>query len=161
MLHYNTLLFITLYCLPNCFIWQSLFDCGIYLKFKDTKRQCVVLLVDDDPILETARKCLMLQGDLDVETASSSNVAIKKMEEKKPDVIIYSFEMRGENPIVFLRELRDKGYETPFVGLIADNQNRLVLEASHLGVKCFVKKFEDPQIFYPQLKRLIMSLIER
>ena len=100
----------------------------------------------------------MLQGNLDVETAFSSYEAFKKMEKTKPDVIVSSFQMRGENPCFFLRDLRDKCNAPPFIGLIADDENDLAHKASHLGANGFVKKFGDPEVVFSALKNRIVSV---
>ena len=125
------------------------------------ERRLSVLLVDDDRAFACiAKECLALQGGLCVETAFSSHEAISKMERIKPDVIVCSFQMFGEDPLAFLKELRDKGIATPFIGLIANDENDLGLKACRLGANGFVKKFEAPSIVYPELKRLMMHLTE-
>ena len=130
------------------------------MKFNETERRYIVLLVDGDQALaEVARKCLEAQGGLDVETAFSSREAFKMMEKIKPDVIVCSFQLQGENPCDFLKELRDKGIAIPFIGL-TDDENHLGLKAYHLGASGLVNKFVDPSILYPQLKKLVLSLVE-
>jgi DNA-binding NarL/FixJ family response regulator len=128
------------------------------LKVSDKEKQLVVLLVENDKTLaEVVRECLMLQSSLFVEIALSCDDAFKMMEKIKPDVIVSSLQMR-KDPFIFLKELRERGNVTPFIALIADDQNDLALEAIQLGANGSAKKFGDPSIIYPQLKRLIMSL---
>lgn len=131
------------------------------MNLNDQERRISVLLVDDDQAFaRIAKECLVLQGGLCVETAFSSHEALSKIEKIAPDVIVYSFQMRGENPFAFLKELRDKGIAAPFICLIGNDEMDLTLKACHLGANGFVKKYEDPSIVYPELKRLVMLFTE-
>jgi DNA-binding NarL/FixJ family response regulator len=128
---------------------------------KDAEKRFTVLLVDKDRVfLKVVRQCLILQGGLDVETAISSQEAFKKMEKINPDVIVCSFQTRGENPLVFLKELRDKGDVTPFIGLISDEEHEVALKALDLGAAGFVNTLGKPEVVYPAIKDFIVSVVK-
>lgn len=129
------------------------------MNLKDAERRVTVLLVDEHQVfLSVVRQCLMLQGGLDVETAISCHEAFKKMEKINPDVIVCSFQMHGDNSFVFLKELRDKGNETPLIGLISYEEHDVALEALDLGATGFVNTLGEPEVVYPALKDFIVSV---
>ena len=118
-----------------------------------------VLLVDGDELLaETAKECLRLQGNFAVETARSSYDALKKIDTMKPDVIVCSSQLRGQNCLEFLKILRDNGCATPFIVFTVDYEEELAVKAFHLGANGFISKNGNPEMVYPKLKNCIESV---
>jgi DNA-binding NtrC family response regulator len=123
------------------------------------KRQTKVLLVDCDlNLLRVSRECLRLQGDIDVETALSSDEALEKLKKLKPDVIISDIQLPGTDDFAFLKTLRDKGVTTPFIVFSMNNTMEMDLKAHHFGANGFIAKYGDPSIVYSLLKKCILSL---
>ena len=120
------------------------------------KKQITVLLVDDDPnFLKSARECLKLEGNFNIQTALSSDEALEKMKEKKTDVIVCDIQMPGTTGFEFLKTLRDNNNSIPFIVFTMTDKKEVALEAFHLGANGFIGKYGDPSIVYPKLKQCI------
>lgn len=116
-------------------------------------------MVDDDPnFLESAKKCLELQGDLAIEAALSCAEAIEKMKNKKPDVIVCDIQMPVTNGLEFLKVLRNSDNDVPFIVFTITGDNEMILNAFNLGVNGFVGKCGDPSVVYPKIKRCIETV---
>jgi len=118
-----------------------------------------VLLVQGLPdLLALTKKCLLIQGDVVVETALSADEAFTKMEKTKPDVIVCDLSFPSENNFHFLKRLREKGNDTPFISFAYDDEKDLVLKSLDLGANGFVFKSSDAAGVYEGLKKLIVTL---
>jgi CheY-like chemotaxis protein len=123
------------------------------------KKKIIVLVVDDDSdLLNSVRDCLKFHGDFDVETALSCAEAFEKMEKKMPDVIVSDLQMPVTNGFEFLKMLRDKGNDIPFIVFTMNDKKEVALQAFHLGANGFIKKFGDPSLVFSQLKKCIESV---
>ena len=70
------------------------------------ERQMRVLHVDDDPaFLKVAKQCLEMQGEIEVDTASSVNEASEKLKKKDYDAVVSDYQMPGKDGLEFLKEL--------------------------------------------------------
>ena len=119
-----------------------------------------ILFVDDDEeFLESAKQCLKLQGNFDIESASSVDEAIEKMQKKKPDVIICDIRMPLKNGFEFLKALRDSSYNVPFIVFTVAEDKETALKAFNLGAKGFVGKSGDPEVVFSTLRRCIEKAI--
>ncbi len=81
------------------------------------------------------------------------------MERTKFDVVVCDFDKPLTNAFDFLKKLRDKGDETPFILFMVNNERELAIKALSLGANGFVEKYGDPSIVFPSLKKCILSVI--
>ncbi|HMK94168.1 MAG TPA: response regulator [Candidatus Limnocylindrales bacterium] len=124
-----------------------------------TNRAAVVLLVQGNPdLLALTKKCLLLQGDLVVETASSTTEALEKMGKTEPDVIVCDVSISSEDIFDFLKRLRENGNGIPFISFAYDDEREIVLKLLDLGANGVIFKSGDAPSVYEGLKRLIVSL---
>jgi DNA-binding NarL/FixJ family response regulator len=132
---------------------------------KDGKEETKVLLVCyDTSAVETEKCCLELQGGLCIETASSNDEALAKIEKTTPDVIIGDFTgglwgRAREKGSELVKTLRSKDNTTPFIVFSFDDEKKLVDEVSEPGAIGFVGKSGDASAVYSTLKSCIVSLI--
>ena len=118
--------------------------------------QIRVLLVDDDSeLLETAKKCLNLQCNYDVELASSADEAFEKMIQKEYDAIVCDIQMPVTDGFEFLKALRDSGNTIPFIVFTVTEDKETALKAFNLGANGFVGKYGNPEVVFSTLKRCI------
>ena len=110
--------------------------------------------------MESARDCLKLEGNFDIETAMSCAEAFEKMEEKTPDVIVSDVQMPITNGFEFLKMLRDKGNSIPFIVFTMTDKKEVALQAFHLGANGFIGKYGDPSLVFSHLKKCIESVTE-
>ena len=68
-----------------------------------------ILHVDDDQgFLEVSKSLLELEGNFEVDNASSVDEAFKKLEEQSYAAVISDYEMPQKNGLDFLKELREQ-----------------------------------------------------
>jgi DNA-binding NarL/FixJ family response regulator len=133
---------------------------------KDEKQEIKVLLVCYDPtVVRTVKSCLEFQGGLRIETASSNDEALVKIEKTTPDVIVGDFtglcmhaRTKGSE---LVKTLRSKGDVTPFIVLSYNDEKELIADVLELGAIGFVGKSGDPSMVYSNLKNCIVSITAR
>jgi DNA-binding NtrC family response regulator len=140
-------------------IIDSEFSCTLEITDKSLFR---VLHVDDDTcILEISKAILEMNGEYQVETASSVDEALKKMREQKYDVVVSDYQMPGKDGLQFLRELREKGNNISFVLFTGEGYAEMSVEALGLGADAYVSKIGSPETVFEELMHGIESATER
>ena len=120
------------------------------------KEQTKVLLVDNDvEFLKSAKQCLKLQGNFDIELASSVNEALEKMTKNNPDAIVCDIQMPMTDGFEFLKTLRENGNNVPFIVFTVTEDKQIALKAFNLGANGFVGKSGDPETIFSTLQRCI------
>jgi len=115
-----------------------------------------VLFVDDDKgFLKSAKQCLKLQGNFDIESAFSVDEAMEKMKKKKPDAIVCDIQMPLTDGFEFLKALRESGNNVPFIVFTVAEDKETALRAFKLGANGFVGKSGDPEVVFSTLQRCI------
>ena len=115
-----------------------------------------VLFVDDDEeFLKSAKQCLKLQGNFDIESAFSVDEAMEKMKKKKPDAIVCDIQMPLTDGFEFLKALRESGNNVPFIVFTVTEDKETALKAFNLGANGFVGKSGDPEVVFSTLQRCI------
>ena len=119
--------------------------------------QTNVLLVDHDQnFLKCTKMCLEELGGISVETASSSE-SLKKLEKKRPDVIVCEINMPVATGFEFLKTLRDSN-SVPFIMFNPTIKMELALQAVHSGVNRSGGKYGDVPVVYTELKQCIENI---
>jgi len=115
-----------------------------------------VLLVDDDTsLLKLAKRALQTEGSFQVETALSVQEAFQKIKEEKFDVIVSDYMMPDKDGLTFLKELREKGENIPFIIFTGKGREEVAKEALNLGADQYLSKTGDPEIVYRELAHSI------
>jgi len=111
-----------------------------------------VLHVDDEAgFLKTAKQILEMQGNFQVDTASSVEEAREKMKEKTFDVIVSDYQMPGKDGLQFLKELREDGNNIPFIMFTGKGREEVAIEALNLGADFYLHKHGSPRTVYGEL----------
>jgi len=126
------------------------------MQASNKKEPIQVLFVDDDKeFLKSAKQCLKLQGNFDIESAFSVDEAMEKMKKKKPDAIVCDIRMPLTDGFEFLKALRDSDYNVPFIVFTVAEDKETALRAFKLGANGFVGKSGDPEVVFSTLQRCI------
>jgi PAS domain S-box-containing protein len=126
------------------------------------KRPIRVLLVDDEPgFLKVAKQCLEMQNWLQVDTAGSAEGAMEKMKQETYDVIVADYQMPGKDGLEFLKELREKGNDTPFMIFTGKGREEVAIKALNLGADGYFDKHGEPETVYGELAHGIRQAVER
>lgn len=120
------------------------------------KEHIKVLFVDNDiEFLKSAKQCLKLHGNYHIDSAFSVDEALEKITKKETDIIICDIEMPIKNGLQFLKTLRERNNNTPFIVFTVTKDKEIALQAFTLGANGFVGKFGDPETVFSTLQRCI------
>ncbi|MGA2767504.1 MAG: PAS domain S-box protein [Candidatus Bathyarchaeia archaeon] len=126
------------------------------------KKPIRILHVDDDlSCLKVAQQCLGTQGEFQIEAASSVGKAIKRMKKEDFDVIVSDFKMPGKDGLEFLKELRERGNDVPFIIFTGKGREEVAIKALNLGADGYFSKSGAPETVYGELAHGIRQVAER
>ncbi len=126
------------------------------------KKPIRILHVDDDlGCLKVAQQCLGTQGEFQIETVSSVEKAIERMKKENFDVIVSDFKMPGKDGLEFLKELREKGDDVPFIIFTGKGREEVAVKALNLGATGYFNKSGAPETVYGELAHGIRQVVER
>jgi PAS domain S-box-containing protein len=128
----------------------------------DEKKLIRVLHVDDElGLLKVAKQCLELQGPFHVDTASSAEEALAKLEKEQYDAIVSDYQMPGKDGLEFLEMLRKNGNSIPFIMFTGKGREEVAVKAWSLGADHYVNKSGDPETVYYELAHCLRSSVEK
>ena len=128
----------------------------------NTTPEIRVLHVDDDKLfLNVSKKILACEGPFLVQTAFSVDEALEKLDLGSFDVIVSDYEMPFKNGLDFLKTVREKGLNTPFILFAGKEREEIIVQALNLGADRYVNKLGDPEIVYTELTVNICQLYEK
>ncbi len=120
-----------------------------------------ILYVDNEAgLLKVAKPILEMQGSFHVETASSVEEAMKKMEVKTFDVIVSDYIMPGKDGLEFLKELRDSGNSIPFIIFTGKGREIVAIKALNLGADQYINKIGKTEAVYSELAHGIHTVVK-
>jgi PAS domain S-box-containing protein len=121
-----------------------------------------VLYVDDEPdLLELTRLFLEETGNFQVTTSISAETALEMQEFPAFDVIISDFLMPGMDGIVFLKEVRHRYGDIPFILFTGRGREEIVIEAINNGADFYLQKGGEPHAQYAELAHKIRQAVLR
>jgi PAS domain S-box-containing protein len=121
-----------------------------------------VLHVDDElGLLKVTKQCLEMEGRFRVDAASSVEQAMEKLGEEAYDVVVSDYQMPGKDGLDFLKELRQKGNNIPFILFTGKGREEVAIKALNLGADQYLNKVGDPETVYGELAHSISRAVER
>ncbi len=121
-----------------------------------------VLHVDDDSnFLVVAKRILEMQGPFQVDSALSVKEAFKRIREKEYEGIVSDYQMPKKDGLQFLKELRDKKNNIPFILFTGKGREEVAIEALNLGVDRYINKIGKPETVYAELAHAILQIAEK
>ena len=121
-----------------------------------------VLYVDDEPaLLDLGKTFLELSGHLQVYTATSAREALEKMRFKDYAGIISDYQMPGMNGIEFLRHIRARHKNLPFILFTGRGREEIAIEALNSGADFYLQKGGEPNSQFVELEYKLKNAIER
>ncbi|WP_049934996.1 response regulator [Haloplanus natans] len=101
-----------------------------------------VLHVDDDPQFSELTAAFLGRTDdrLRVEVASRADEALDRIDDRSPDCIVSDYNMPGMDGIEFLRAVRDRWPQRPFVLFTGKGSEDVASEAISAGVTDYLQK---------------------
>ena len=121
-----------------------------------------VLMVDDDPaVLEITKVFLERSGDIEVEAVVSALEATERLQDGGYDVIVSDYVMPEMDGISFLKQVRCRGSEIPFILFTGKGREEVVIEALNNGADYYLQKDANPKVLYAELIHQIRQAAER
>ncbi|MFZ2071985.1 MAG: response regulator [Halobacteriota archaeon] len=94
--------------------------------------------------------------------ALSAEQGLEKVENAEFDVIVSDYKMSGMDGLEFLKELRNRGNDTPFILFTGKGEEKVAIEALNKGANRYIKKQGRPDVLFDTLGRYIQEvLVER
>jgi CheY-like chemotaxis protein len=119
-----------------------------------------ILLVDDDPVfLELSKTFLEVFHDINSDTVESAGQALEKLDELSYDVVVSDYDMPCMDGISFLKTIRDKRINIPFILFTGVGKEEVMNRAIENGVDYFVQKRGDPKAQYSELSQQICQIV--
>jgi PAS domain S-box-containing protein len=121
-----------------------------------------VLYVDDDPVLlDICKLYLERRSDISVSIADSVRNALNLLDTYSFDVIISDYQMPGIDGIGFLKILKEKHCNVPFILFTGRGREEIVIEAINNGATYYIQKGGDPKSQFAELDHKIREASRR
>ena len=118
-----------------------------------------VLYVDDDiPLLDIARSFFGRDPEMKMRIASSASLALKMLLFDDYDVVISGFQIPGTDGTEFLRSLRSRGNNIPFILFTGRGREEVAIEALNSGADFCLKKGGDLEAQFAELRNVVLKL---
>ena len=121
-----------------------------------------VLLIDDEPeFLELTKFFLDREGSMEVAVASTAKEGLGKLEVETVDAIVSDYSMPEMDGLEFLKILRARGLDVPFILLTGKGREDVAIEALNSGADFYVRKGTDPKTQYAEIVNFIKAGVGR
>ena len=121
-----------------------------------------VLYVDDEPgLLQIAQLFLEKSGEFKVETLTSALEALDSSSIQSCDAIISDFQMPEMDGIAFLKAVRERFGDLPFILFTGRGREEVVIDAINKGVDFYLQKGGDVQAQFVELAHKIRQAVNR
>ena len=102
-----------------------------------------------------------MENNFEIDNVSSVDEAFKKMEQQTYDAVVSDYEMPQKNGLDFLKELRDKNNQIPFILFTGKGREDVAVKALNLGADSYINKNGSPETVYCELADAINKTVER
>ena len=116
-----------------------------------------ILLIDDSKTQLLSSKYALQHGGYQVETVSDAMLALDRIKEVQPDLIITDVNMPGKDGITLMREVRQlpQFSTTPLLVMSTDSQKHLIEEARTSGATGWLMKPVKQEDLLATIKKLL------
>jgi DNA-binding NarL/FixJ family response regulator len=118
--------------------------------------------VDDEPVLlDIAKIFLEESGPFRVDLLGSVGEALERMDSGQFDAVVSDYQMPGMNGIDFLKTVRARWPDMPFIIFTGRGREEVVIEALNCGADHYLQKGGDPRAQFAELGHFIRRAVER
>ena len=121
-----------------------------------------VLLVDDeDTLLDLTKTFLEKAKDIEVTPTLSAFDALTLMESATFHAVVSDYEMPLMNGIDFLKAVKSRGDDTPFIIFTGRGREYVAIDALNNGATFYLQKGGDVTTQYAELRNMIYQAVQR
>jgi len=121
-----------------------------------------VLYVDDEPsLLEIAKLFLEESQEFVVDTKTSAQAGLDLLQDHSFEAIISDYQMPGMDGIGFLKAVRERFGDIPFILFTGRGREEVVIEAINNGADFYIQKGGDPTAQFAELAHKIRQAVAR
>jgi len=102
-----------------------------------------------------------MENNFEIDNVTSVDEAFKKMEQQTYDAVVSDYEMPQKNGLEFLKELREKNNQIPFILFTGKGREEVVVKALNLGADGYYNKQGSTESVYGELSHAIFSVVEK
>ncbi|MBF0121488.1 MAG: sigma-54-dependent Fis family transcriptional regulator [Desulfobacterales bacterium] len=115
-----------------------------------------ILIVDDDNQLRKSFEKLLIEEGYKVDTAPSGEVAVSKIKNYSPDLVILDVRLPGMNGLETFQAIREIDSKLPVIVMTAFGTTEIAIEATKMGAFDYILKPFD----IPEMLNIILKAIE-
>lgn len=128
----------------------------------DQNNMFSILYVDDEQdLLTITRHFLERTGRFKVSTMTSAQEALKSSGLLLYDAIISDYQMPGMDGITFLKNIRQRCADIPFILFTGRGREEVVIEAINNGADFYLQKGGNPESQFAELEHKILQSVKR
>lgn len=121
-----------------------------------------VLYVDDEPdLLEIAKIFLEKSGEFRVTTSTSAQESLESPQIASYDVIVSDYQMPRMDGITFLKAVRERFGDIPYILFTGRGREEVVIEALNEGADFYLQKGGDIKSQFAELMHKIRQAVRR
>jgi PAS domain S-box-containing protein len=121
-----------------------------------------ILYVDDEPdLLELGKMCLEQSPEFRVDTLPSAEDALSSPGIFSYDAIVSDYQMPKMNGIAFLKAVREKSRDIPFILFTGRGREEVVIDAINNGADFYLQKGGDIEAQFAELSHKIRQAVKR
>jgi PAS domain S-box-containing protein len=115
-----------------------------------------VLVVDDDTtLLEIAKEFLERVAGFAVDLEQSPFKALEAVSSQKYDAVVSDYQMPGLDGIMFLKQLRSRGDDIPFILLTGKGREEVAMDALNNGADYYLQKGVEVEPLFAELTNMV------
>ncbi len=115
-----------------------------------------ILVVDDEPaLMEIAIHYLKRDQEVEVDTSQSVTGALQILEQRRYDAIVSDYFLPDMDGISFLKILRGRKDDTPFIIFTGRGREEIAIEALNSGADFYLQKGGDPKSQFAELAHFV------
>jgi PAS domain S-box-containing protein len=121
-----------------------------------------ILYVDDEPeLLDLAKTFLENAGGFEIGTSTSAEEVLDILPSQPCEVIVSDYQMPGMNGIDFLKQVRERFGDLPFILFTGRGREEVVIDAINNGADFYLQKGGSPRAQFAELAHKIHQAVAR
>jgi len=127
----------------------------------ESPRISILYVDDEEDLLLIGKTFLERSGQFRVDTMTSPKSALSSPGIQYYDAIVSDYQMPGMDGIGFLKEVREKFGDIPFILFTGRGREEVVIEAINNGADFYLQKGGEPKSQFAELSHKIRQAVRR